>query len=78
MTGLFKHGVGVIIDRYGIIIQWVKCYARYSIVQTLYSDNVYPSSFVEFVAKLFLGSFFVVDCSGVDGHLGVCSCGSSF
>lgn len=42
------------------------------------SDDVYPSAFVEFMAELFLRSFFVADGSGVDAHLGVCSCCAAF
>lgn len=41
-------------------------------ISVLDSDHVDASAFVEFVAELFLGSFFVVDGSRVDGHLGVC------
>ena len=74
---LFKRGVGVM-SFIGMVslIQW-SC-AMLGMVQTLYSDNVYPSSFVEFVAELLLASFFVVDCSAVNGHLSVRSCGASF
>lgn len=47
-------------------------------ISVLDSVNVDSSTFVEFVTELFLSSFFVVDGSRVNGHLGVRSRRTAF